>query len=209
MKFSYFRQSNNSFDETLDGLKKTAQEKGFQILGEVNIGPKGKLVILCQPSWLKEIAEKNPDLLAFLPCSVAVLEKEGKVFIGSSQPALLKTITQQIPAFSHLSQEIEKTLKELIHQVANVEELKVSKILLYSATTCPYCRMEKEWLDSKGIKYELIYVDLNPEKGKEMVQKTGQYGVPVTEITYENGESEYIIGFDKEKLSGILKVNVN
>jgi hypothetical protein len=39
-----------------------------------------------------------------------------------------------------------------------------------------------------------------------MVRKTGQMGVPVTEIVYDNGEEEYIIGFDKERLSEILEV---
>jgi hypothetical protein len=39
-----------------------------------------------------------------------------------------------------------------------------------------------------------------------MVEKTGQMGVPVTEIIYENGEEEYIIGFDRERLSEVLSL---
>jgi glutaredoxin len=66
--------------------------------------------------------------------------------------------------------------------------------------------MEASWLDSQKIKYEHTLVDLNQEAGEEMVRKTGQMGVPVTEIVYDNGEEEYIIGFDKERLSEILQV---
>lgn len=64
--------------------------------------------------------------------------------------------------------------------------------------------MEKEWLDSKKIKHDIIFVDLNPAEAQSMVAKTGQMGVPVTEIQYEDGEPEYIIGFDKPRLSQIL-----
>ena len=83
---------------------------------------------------------------------------------------------------------------------------KVKKIKLYATTSCPYCKMEASWLDRQKIKYEHTLVDLNPEAGEEMVRKTGQMGVPVTEIVYDNGEEEYIIGFDKERLSEVLQV---
>lgn len=83
---------------------------------------------------------------------------------------------------------------------------KIKKIKLYATTTCPYCKMEASWLDSQKIKYEHVLVDLNPVAAEEMVRKTGQMGVPVTEIVYDNGEEEYIVGFDKERLSEILGI---
>jgi len=72
--------------------------------------------------------------------------------------------------------------------------------------SCPYCKMEKAWLDENKVKHEVIYVDLNQEEAQKMVEKTGQMGVPVTEIKFDEGESEYIIGFDKPKLSQLLNV---
>jgi len=83
---------------------------------------------------------------------------------------------------------------------------KIKKIKFYSTTTCPYCKMEASWLDSQKIKYEYTLVYLNPTAGEEMVRKTGQMGVPVTEIVYDDGEEEYIVGFDKERLSEILGI---
>jgi glutaredoxin len=83
---------------------------------------------------------------------------------------------------------------------------KIKKIKLYATTTCPYCKMEASWLDSQKIKYEYTLVDLNPYAGEEMVRKTGQMGVPMTEIVYDNGKEEYIVGFDKERLSEILGI---
>lgn len=84
--------------------------------------------------------------------------------------------------------------------------MKPVSIKLYSTTTCPYCMMEKAWLDSEKVKHEVVYVDMDRAQAIEMVKKTGQMGVPVTQVKYENGKEDYIVGFDKPRLSQILKV---
>ncbi len=38
-----------------------------------------------------------------------------------------------------------------------------------------------------------------------MVRKTGQMGVPVTEVQYADADSEFVIGFDKDRLTSLLK----
>jgi glutaredoxin len=83
----------------------------------------------------------------------------------------------------------------------------IKMVILYSTSTCPYCMMEKSWLESKKVTHKVILVDQNPKEAQEMVNKTGQMGVPVTEIEYENRTPEYIIGFDQAKLSYYLGVN--
>lgn len=83
---------------------------------------------------------------------------------------------------------------------------KIKEVKLYATFTCPYCKMEKNWLDSKGIKHKVIMVDLNPYEAQKMVEKTGQMGVPVTEVEYLSGSSEYIVGFDQKKLQEVLNI---
>lgn len=75
------------------------------------------------------------------------------------------------------------------------------KVRIYSAPTCPYCHMVKEFLKQNKVEFEDIDVSENEDKAKEMVQKTGQQGVPVIEIN-----SEIIIGFDKERLKKVLNL---
>jgi glutaredoxin-like YruB-family protein len=65
-------------------------------------------------------------------------------------------------------------------------------IKVYSTPTCPYCHMAKDYLKEKGIAFEDINVAEDAVAGEEMVQKSGQMGVPVLDI-----EGEIIIGFDK------------
>lgn len=80
-------------------------------------------------------------------------------------------------------------------------------VTIYSTTTCPYCKMEKDYLDSKGVKYENIFVDQNPDKAQEMMDISGQMGVPFTEIKKDDGTEIKILGFDKEKLNKVLGIS--
>lgn len=81
---------------------------------------------------------------------------------------------------------------------------KVTKVRIFSTQTCPYCKMEKAYLDEKSVKYENIFVDLDPAAAQQMIEKSGQMGVPVTEFTYEDGKIEYLLGFNKPKIDQIL-----
>lgn len=79
-------------------------------------------------------------------------------------------------------------------------------VKIYTTTTCPYCKAEKEYLDSKGVKYENVFVDQDPKAGEEMVKVSGQMGVPFTVITGGDGKQEYILGYDKAKLDASLNL---
>lgn len=81
-----------------------------------------------------------------------------------------------------------------------------SKVKVYATTTCPYCTMVAEWLKDKKVEFEKILVDQNQEAAMEMVQKTGQMGVPVTEIAYPDRKPEYIVGFNQPQLAYMLGV---
>jgi len=78
------------------------------------------------------------------------------------------------------------------------------KIEIYTTTTCPYCKMEKDYLDSRGVKYENVFVDNDSKAAQEMLEKSGQLGVPFTVVTSDDGTEKSILGFDKEKLNRVL-----
>lgn len=77
---------------------------------------------------------------------------------------------------------------------------------MYTTTTCPFCKMEKAYLNSKGIAYEEVLVDENPERAQEMIAMSGQLGVPFTVIVKENGDREQILGFDRPRLEEVLNI---
>ena len=76
------------------------------------------------------------------------------------------------------------------------------KITIYGAEWCAFCHMVKRYLDDKGIKYTYIDVDHDPKAGLEAVNKSGQRGIPVTDLG-----GDIIIGFDRPKIDAALKAH--
>lgn len=74
-------------------------------------------------------------------------------------------------------------------------------VTIYSTPTCHFCNMTKEFLKEKGIAYSEFDVAHDLEKRQEMIQKSGQMGVPVIFVG-----DEMIIGFDKERLESSLGI---
>lgn len=64
--------------------------------------------------------------------------------------------------------------------------------------------MESEYLNSKGIKFEEIYVDKDPKAAEDMINISGQMGVPFTVITKDDDSQETILGFDRQKIDQAL-----
>ena len=79
---------------------------------------------------------------------------------------------------------------------------KAPKVRIFSTPSCPYCHAEKEYLKDKKIKFEDIDVSKDQEAANEMIEKSGQMGVPVTIID----NKVVIVGFDREALKKALKI---
>ena len=77
----------------------------------------------------------------------------------------------------------------------------MSKITIYSTPTCHFCHIAKDFFTSKGIVYEDFNVSSDLAKRKEMVDKSGQMGVPVILI-----DDQLIVGFNKPKIMEILGI---
>lgn len=82
------------------------------------------------------------------------------------------------------------------------------QVTVYSTTTCPYCKMLKSFLSENGVVFKEKLVDQDEVARDEMMGKSGGYlGVPFCVIVKDDGKEEKVIGFDKQKISGILGLN--
>ena len=96
----------------------------------------------------------------------------------------------------------------------------MKNVVIYSTPTCHFCQMTKEFLKENNIEYTDYDVSTDAEKRQEMIEKSGQMGVPVIFVGDPSnpslrepegsseprtaGQAEMMIGFDKEKLSKAL-----
>lgn len=77
----------------------------------------------------------------------------------------------------------------------------MQNVTIYSTPTCHFCHMAKEFFTEKNIPFTDYNVSVDAEKRNEMIQLTGQLGVPVIKI----GE-DLMVGFDRERIAGKLGI---
>jgi len=75
------------------------------------------------------------------------------------------------------------------------------KIKIYSTPECPHCKAAKVYLNENKIVFEDVNVAEDHDAAHEMVEKSGQMGVPVLDI-----DGTIVIGFDEEKINELLKL---
>lgn len=79
--------------------------------------------------------------------------------------------------------------------------METKKVEIFSTETCHFCHLAKDWLNAKGIPFVDYNVGSDVEKRKEMMEMTGQLGVPVIKIG-----DEVMIGFNPDQMAKILEV---
>jgi glutaredoxin len=84
----------------------------------------------------------------------------------------------------------------------------MAQVTIYSTTTCPYCKMLKDYLGEKGVSFSEKLVDQDDEARENMMQASGGFlGVPFTVVVKDDGTKETIIGFDKGKVNSVLGIS--
>ncbi|OHA04033.1 MAG: NrdH-redoxin [Candidatus Sungbacteria bacterium RIFCSPHIGHO2_02_FULL_52_23] len=75
------------------------------------------------------------------------------------------------------------------------------KAVIYTTPSCVYCKMAKEFFKKNGVVYEERDVASDTHARNDMIQKSGQMGVPVIEAG-----GRIIIGFDQSRLREALGI---
>ncbi|MBI2670629.1 NrdH-redoxin [Candidatus Woesearchaeota archaeon] len=79
---------------------------------------------------------------------------------------------------------------------------KEHKIIIYRTQLCTWCHRAEEFFKANNIKFTTIFVDRDRKAAEEMIRKSGQMAVPVTDI---NGD--IIIGDDVDSFKRLLNIN--
>ncbi|MBU6370582.1 MAG: glutathione S-transferase N-terminal domain-containing protein [Patescibacteria group bacterium] len=75
------------------------------------------------------------------------------------------------------------------------------KVTIYSTPTCHWCNTAKDFFKENKIAYESYDVGSDLARRKEMIQKSGQMGVPVIYV-----DNELVLGFDEDRLRQLLNI---
>ena len=73
-------------------------------------------------------------------------------------------------------------------------------VKIYTTSTCPWCKKAKEWMKENKVKFTEKDVTQDEAARNEMIEKSGQMGVPVLDI---NGQ--ILVGFDPKEMEKALK----
>lgn len=80
----------------------------------------------------------------------------------------------------------------------------MKKVTIYTTPTCGFCAMTKRFFKEHKVAYTEKDVSAGVAVAQEMIDRSGQMGVPVTVITDESGKETLIVGFDRPRLATAL-----
>lgn len=80
-------------------------------------------------------------------------------------------------------------------------------VTIYTTNTCHFCHLAKEYFKEHGVAYTEKNVETDVAAQREMIEKTGQFAVPVIEVTNEDGSDPLlVVGFEREVLAKELAI---
>ena len=74
-------------------------------------------------------------------------------------------------------------------------------VKIYTTPSCVFCKMTKDFFAVNKIEFKELDVASDFQAREEMIKKSGQFGVPVTDI-----DGQLVIGFDRARLAELLGI---
>ncbi len=92
--------------------------------------------------------------------------------------------------------------ENIVYQLRTGSDEKPSKsVTVYTTPSCPWCTTLKNFLRKNGVRYTEVDVASDEQAARDMVSKSGQQGVPQTDI-----DGQMVLGFDQSKLNRLLEL---
>lgn len=158
----------------------------------------------CAYNNLAEAASRHPSLLV-MTADVSEVRDIHSHYAITTAPALLvfeEGTLKNVIKGCHDASFFTALFEEAVYQAAIRQDEKPSKrVTVYSTPTCSWCTTLKQWLRKNHVAYSEIDVSRDEEAARDLVRRSGQQGVPQTDI---NGE--IVVGFDQGKLKRLLEI---
>ena len=186
----------NSLKELKEILSST--DRTFLLLYKSNSGTSG-----CAESYLEETATQVSEA-TILKADVTAIRDIHPAYGVDTVPSLLvfeKDNLKNVIKGCQTAAYYKNLIENQLYQAATGASGGPS-VTVYSTPTCPWCTTMKNYLRQHKVPFTDIDVSADPAMAHELVNRSGQTGVPQAEI---NGEM--VIGFDKSKINRLLNIN--
>lgn len=186
-----------SHDELLAALK--PNQKSYLLLYKA-----GSEASECSLANLKKAAEKLSGINVLL-ADVAQVKDIHENYQVKTVPSLLifegEKYSNVIKGCNDPVYYISLFEESLYSASAKEGEAPQKRVTVYSTPSCSWCNTLKAYFKTHNIRFTDIDVSKNQQAAEQMVRKSGQQGVPQTDI---NGQ--IIVGFDKAKINSLLGI---
>jgi glutaredoxin-like YruB-family protein len=191
---------------------KTTEIKSYTDLQEKIKGKKHAWVLIykkgsdlseCAVNNIRESAAENKDLELFTVNVTEVRDIHGKYSITSA-PTLISFENGEFRnTYKGCNDKnyYKSVFENLVFIAASAEGKPQKRVTVYSTPTCSWCNTLKTHLKKNGIRFTDIDVSKDQRAAEELVKRSGQQGVPQTDI---NGQ--IIVGFDRDRINRLLEI---
>ena len=159
----------------------------------------------CAKKNVEEVANSNNEA-RILVANVAEVRDIHPKYGITSVPSMLefeKGSFKNTIKGCHQKDFYQNLLDHIIFE-AKAAERPQKRVTVYTTPTCPWCTTVKNYLRKNGIRYTEVDVASDQSAAQAMVSKSGQQGVPQTEV-----DGQMVIGFDQTKLNQLLEIKTS
>lgn len=190
----------SSHQQLLDSLKK--ESKNYVLLYK-----SGTESGSCSLENVKNAAEKLEKAHVML-VDVSTVRDIHVHYNISSAPSLLvfegDRFTNVVKGCNDPSYYISLFEESYFHPALKDGEIRQKRVTVYSTPSCSWCTTLKNYLKTNNIRFTEVDVSKNQQAAEQMVRRSGQQGVPQTDI-----EGQIVVGFDKNKINSLLGIQQN
>jgi glutaredoxin-like YruB-family protein len=152
-----------------------------------------------------EEAAKNQTMVPVFAADVSSVRDIHPIYGITSAPSLLIFENSKYTNVVKGCQDMNfyKALFEnaIYYAKAKAEGKEPKRVTVYTSPSCSWCNTLKSWLGKNKIPFSEIDVSRDEKAARDLVSRSGQQGVPQTEI---NGQ--IVVGFDQQKLKELLEI---
>jgi glutaredoxin-like YruB-family protein len=164
---------------------------------------KGSGLSECARNNIIEAVKENNKIKLYKVNVSEVRDVHNKYSV-TSVPALLdfeKNELKNVIKGCHDTVYYKSIFENLVYERENGSKKPARNVIVYSSSTCSWCNTLKAYLRKNGIRFRDVDISRDPDKANELVRRSGQQGVPQTEI-----DGQIIVGFDKTRINQLLEI---